>query len=62
MEKEVRVRRPETSLPSLFRFLFIVGFLAALVWGGMFALVTFVEPTPREMTQTIPAQKLNQNR
>lgn len=52
----------ESTLPSLFRFLLIVGILAGLVWGGMFALVTFVEPTPREMTQTIPPQKLNQNR
>lgn len=52
----------ERSLPSLFRFLLIVGVLAGIVWGGMFALVTFVEPVPREMTQTVPAQKLNQNR
>jgi hypothetical protein len=46
-------------VPSLFRFLFVVAVLVGLVWGGMIALVTFVEPSPREMTQTIPAQKLN---
>jgi hypothetical protein len=46
-------------LPSLIRFLVIVGILAALVYGGMIALVTFVEPQPREMTQTLPASKLN---
>jgi uncharacterized membrane protein YdfJ with MMPL/SSD domain len=46
-------------LPSLLRFLVIVGILAALVYGGMIALVTFVEPQPREMTQTLPASKLN---
>ena len=49
----------EFPLPSLFRFLFVVGILAGLVWGGMIALVTFVTPVPREMTQTVPAQKLN---
>jgi hypothetical protein len=46
-------------VPSLFRFLLVVAVLAGIVWGGMIALVTFVEPVPREMTQTIPAQKLN---
>jgi hypothetical protein len=37
----------------------IVAILASLVYGGMIALVTFVEPQPREMTQTLPASKLN---
>ena len=46
-------------MPSLVRFLVIVAILAGLVYGGMIALVTFVEPQPREMTQTLPASKLN---
>ena len=46
-------------MPSLFRFLFIVGLLGGLVWGGMQALVTFVEPQQRDMQQTLPASKLN---
>ncbi|GAC1335531.1 MAG: hypothetical protein NVSMB26_20290 [Beijerinckiaceae bacterium] len=46
-------------MPSLFRFLLVVGLLAGLVYGAMIALVTFVEPQPREMTQTLPANKLN---
>jgi hypothetical protein len=37
----------------------IVAILAGLVYGGMIALVTFVEPQPREMTQTLPGSKLN---
>jgi hypothetical protein len=37
----------------------IVAILAGLVYGGMIALVTFVEPQPREMTQSLPASKLN---
>ncbi|MDF2118260.1 hypothetical protein PY365_22040 [Roseiarcaceae bacterium H3SJ34-1] len=46
-------------MPSLIRFLFVVGILVGLVWGGMLALVAFVEPQPREMTQTIPPNRLN---
>lgn len=45
-------------MPSLFRFLAVIGVLAGLAYGGMIALVTFVEPQPREITQTIPANKL----
>jgi hypothetical protein len=46
-------------VPSLLRFLFIIAVLALLVYGGMIALVTFVEPQPREMSQTIPPARLN---
>lgn len=42
-------------MPSLIRFLVVVAVLAGLVWGAMVALVTFVEPQPREMTQTVPS-------
>jgi hypothetical protein len=45
-------------LPSLIRFLLLLGVLAAVGWGSMLALVTFVEPEQREMTQVVPAQKL----
>jgi hypothetical protein len=44
-------------LPSLFRFLLVIGILAALVYGGMLALVSFVKVEPREMTQTVPLNK-----
>jgi hypothetical protein len=46
-------------VPSLFRFLLLIGLIAGLVYGAMIALVTFVEPQPREMTQTIPPARLN---
>ena len=46
-------------VPSLFRFLTILAVLGALAYGIMFALVTFVSPEPREMTQTISPTKLN---
>jgi hypothetical protein len=46
-------------LPSLIRFLVLVAALVALVYGAMIAVVQFVTPQPREMTYTIPAQRLN---
>ncbi len=46
-------------MPSLIRFLILVGVLGGLIWAGMFALVTFVEPEQREMSTPIPANRLN---
>ncbi|MDQ2081741.1 histidine kinase [Xanthobacteraceae bacterium Astr-EGSB] len=40
-------------MPSLFRFLMAIGVLAGLVYAGMFALATMVEPQQRDMTVTI---------
>ena len=37
-------------MPTLFRFLVVVAVLAGLGFAAMFALATFVEPEPREMT------------
>jgi hypothetical protein len=49
----------EYPVPSLIKFLLIAGILAGIVYGGMIALVTFVEPQPREMSQSIPPARLN---
>ncbi|MDH7798125.1 MULTISPECIES: histidine kinase [unclassified Beijerinckia] len=46
-------------MPSLIRFLLVIAILVGLVWGAMVALVSFVEPQPREMIQTIPPNRLN---
>ncbi len=46
-------------MPSLFRFIIIVGILVGLAYAGVLLLVGFVEPQPREMIQTIPASRLN---
>jgi hypothetical protein len=45
-------------LPTLFRLLVAIALIAGLVYGGMIALVTYVKVQPREMTQTVPASKL----
>lgn len=52
-------RQLENRVPSLIRFLVIVAVLGGLVYGGMIALVNFVEPQPREMSQSIPPARLN---
>jgi hypothetical protein len=45
-------------MPTLFRFLIVVGLLAGLVYGGMFALAEFVEPTQKDVSYKLPRDKL----
>jgi hypothetical protein len=45
-------------MPTLFRFLLVIGLLGALIYAGAFSLTRFVQPQPREMTVTIPPDKL----
>jgi hypothetical protein len=49
----------EISVPTLFRFLFVIAIIAGLVYAAMFALATLVEPEPREMTITVPNNRLS---
>jgi hypothetical protein len=44
-------------MPSLFRFLMVIAVIAGVVYGVIFALANFVNPKPREMTITVPADK-----
>jgi xanthosine utilization system XapX-like protein len=44
-------------MPSLFRFLTVLAVIAGITYGALFALANFVNPTPREMTVTIPPDK-----
>ena len=44
-------------MPSLFRFLTVVGIIVGVVYGVIFALANFVNPKAREMIVTIPADK-----
>ncbi|WP_296706277.1 histidine kinase [Rhodoblastus sp.] len=46
-------------MPSLFRFLLVIGLIAGAAFVGMAALVAFVEPQPREMSQPVPPNVLN---
>jgi hypothetical protein len=44
-------------MPSLMRFLMVVAVLAGVVYAGIFALATMVEPQPRDMTVTVPQDR-----
>ena len=50
------------KMPSLVRFLVVVAVLVGLVYGAIYALASFVEPTSREMTITIPRDLLTKPR
>jgi len=45
-------------MPSLIRLLMVLGLLGGFAYGAMFALANFVQPKQREMSITIPAQRL----
>lgn len=45
-------------MPTLFRMLITLIFLGGLVYAGMFALISFVEPTPKEVSQRVPTRDL----
>lgn len=44
-------------MPSLFRFLTVIAVLGGLIYGAVYALANFVNPTPREMTINISPDK-----
>lgn len=44
-------------MPTLFRFLLVIAILAGLGYAAMFALATFVQPDPREITVPVPTQR-----
>jgi hypothetical protein len=49
-------------MPTLFRLLLVLGLIGGLGYGVILLLATFVEPTPREMTVTVPTERINRNR
>lgn len=53
---------PTAPMPSLIRLLIVLAILAGLAYGAMLALVTFVDPKPREITITVPPDRLGKPR
>lgn len=45
-------------MPSLFRFLFVVGTITAVCVGGLWVLSTQFEPEPHEVVQPVPGVKI----
>jgi hypothetical protein len=46
------------EMPSLIRLLVFLGILSGFAYGAIFSLATLVEPKSREITVTIPQDKL----
>jgi hypothetical protein len=49
-------------MPSLLRFLMVVGLLGGLAYGGIYSLARYVEPQPREIVVTISPDKFLRQR
>jgi hypothetical protein len=45
-------------MPSLFRFLTVVGVLGALVFGGLYVASVLLEPEQRELSAPVPGVKV----
>lgn len=45
-------------MPSLLRILIVLGLLGGLAYAAMFTLANYVQPRPREITVTIPQDRL----
>jgi hypothetical protein len=50
-------RSGSPRLPTLIRFVLVLGGLAALAYGGLFALANFVKVTPHEISETVELPK-----
>jgi len=44
-------------MPSLLRFLMVIGIIFGVGYGVLWSLATFVTPKPREITVTVPPDK-----
>jgi hypothetical protein len=49
-------------MPSLFRFLIVVGLVGGLAYAGMFVLANWFNPKPREITVSVPPDKFSKQR
>jgi hypothetical protein len=44
-------------MPTLFRFLAVVGIIAGLIYGGIAALAVLVQPQTRDITVSVPQDR-----
>ena len=40
-------------MPSLFRFLFVVGLLAGSIYAGLYVMAVYFEPSQRETSKAV---------
>lgn len=48
-------------MPSLIRFLFVVGVLAGTIFGGLYVLAIHFEPPQKEVSSPVPAVSLRRD-
>lgn len=46
-------------MPTLFRLLTVIAIIVGIVYGGMFALATYVKPNIGEISVRIPPERIN---
>jgi hypothetical protein len=52
----------DAAMPSLIRFLVLLGMLGGLAYGAMYALANWYDPKPREITVSVPPDKFAKQR
>jgi hypothetical protein len=45
-------------MPSLVRFLVVIGILGGLVYGGLYVMAVFFEPEPKETSTTVQGVRI----
>jgi len=45
-------------MPSLVRFIVVVGLLSAVTFGGLYIMSEYFEPESREVTRPVPGVKV----
>jgi hypothetical protein len=45
-------------MPSLFRFIAILGTVSAIAFAGLYVLAVVFEPVPKEVTKPVPGVKI----
>lgn len=50
------------AMPSLVRFLAVLGIAGGLIYGAMLVLAYSVDPKPREITVSVPPEKFSKPR
>ncbi len=51
-------RRTSETMPSLMRFLAVIGTIAGLLYGSMYVLAVYFEPEPHEITKNVHGVKI----
>jgi predicted MFS family arabinose efflux permease len=48
-------------MPTLFRLLVVIALIVGAVYGGMFALATYVKPNVGEISVRVPPERINRD-